>query len=78
VKLSFFTVHAAFVGLGLVALARYRAWPLVGMLACAVAGKVLIHALIFATPRYGLHFAPFFALGIALLAVRAPRHHSTP
>lgn len=70
VKLTLLIVHTAFAIGGLVAalwLARRREWLFLPFM---VLLKVAIHVVIFATPRYNLHLAPIFAMGIAAMAAR--------
>lgn len=78
VKAWFLVVHSAFVCLGLagtVWLTLSRRWRFFAYL---VVAKLAVHAVLFATPRYGLPLTPILAItGGALIAcVLAPRRAS--
>ena len=69
IKLGLFAYWTAIVGLGFVGIVRLRKYALFWPVIYALAVKVVAHAILFATPRYGLHLLPFFMLGLGTFFV---------
>ncbi len=64
VKLALFAYWTTLVAVGFVGIFRLRKYALFWAVIYALSVKVVAHALLFATPRYGLHLMPFFMLGL--------------
>lgn len=64
VKLGLFAYWTTIVLFGFIGIVRLRKLALFWPVVYALGVKVVAHALLFATPRYGLHLMPFFMLGI--------------